>query len=107
MDVVLLCSVHKAISGEPNFTLLLAVMTKLNYLSMLFILLLAPLSAVQASSRINNMLRQANFYKNLNSELKLGSYDGTWCAKRNGATFATIPQILIEQGNFSICHVDI
>ena len=62
----------------------------LAYLSMLFIL------EVQ-SSRINSMLKKANYVGNGASCVRLlGSYDGAWYTEHNGNTIVTVSQMLME-----------
>ena len=100
--IVPMCSVYHAPSYEPNLSLLTQFSTELAYLSLLFILELACTTGVHASSKINNMLREANFSRNQNSKLRIGSYNGAWCAEHIGAAFTTISQILMEWSKFFI-----
>ena len=56
---------------------------------------------VQASLRLSNMLKYTNINKNRASKAQLGSCDGTWCNKYDGASFITISWIILEQFMFS------
>ena len=60
--------------------------------------------AIQASSRINNMLEWAHFVENHAIKVTLGPCDDVWYDKHNGTTYATLSQILMERGNFSNHH---
>ena len=51
------------------------------------------LLAVQASSRINNMLKLASFGKSHASKLKVGLFDGIMHTEHNGTTFIVISKI--------------
>ncbi len=55
--------------------------------------MLAP-QAVHAITRINCMLRQANFVKPAASKRRLDSFSGAWYTKHNGTTLRIIFQIL-------------
>ena len=96
--LVPLCSVSNMSSYEPSFSLLASVSVKLAYFSMLFILKLA----CTASTRINNMLKQANFGKNHASKLKLGLHDGVWYTEYNGANLMIVSQKMMQWHEFSI-----
>ena len=103
--VVPLWSAFQAPSYELNLCLLTWFRPMLAYLSMLFILELA----VQASSRINIMLRWANSVENGASKVRLGSSDGAWYAEQVGTSLVTISAILMEWGKYfvhrdSICQ---
>ena len=52
------------------------------------------LSAVQASSRINNMVKKAKCVKTASSKLMLGSCDTTWYSDHSGTTLVTISQVI-------------
>ena len=47
---------------------------------------------MQATSRINNILKLANSGKNQASAIKLILYDGAWFTEHNGTTFVAICQ---------------
>ena len=51
--------------------------------------------AVQASKRINNILKCAKFAINHASKVKLGSFHGAWSAEHNSFTSVSILQILM------------
>ena len=62
----------------------------------------SALQAVQTTSRMNNMLKEAKPYRNHASNMRLGSYDGAWYTEYNGTTFVIVSQILIEWGQFFV-----
>ena len=76
------------------FTSLAWFLSKLVYLSMLFIL------ELPCCSRINNILKCANFVETGASEVTLGSYDGALSTEHIAKMFVTIFQILKEWRNF-------
>ena len=55
---------------------------------------------MQASSRIKNLLEEANFDENDASKMEVGSQDGAWYTGFNGTYAVTISQILMKLRNF-------
>ena len=64
------------------------------------------MSAVQASSRINNILKNPYLADTCNpiliSNLKLGSYGGAWYTKHIHTTFIAISELFMELDNVFI-----
>ena len=79
-------------SDKPDFTWLTLFSAKLPYLSMLFVL---ELWTVHTITRINDMLRWANFVKTGASKGILYSFNGALHTKHNDGTFMIIFKILI------------
>ena len=106
-----LCSGYWALSYEPNTTLLAPFSTELAYFSMLFTTFVTVSQILMEWGKsftitgINNMIKKAKFGRNYDRKVKLGSCDGTWYTERNGTTFVTVSQILMEWGK-SFVHQD-
>ena len=51
-----------------------------------------------ASSRINNMVKWANFDWTADRKVKSALNDGVWCTEHNGTTYVIMSLLLVERG---------
>ena len=62
---------------------------------------------MQNSSRINKMVKYANFVGAAVNKLKICSFDGALFTKRNITTFVTMSEILMKEDCFGAYHHNI
>ncbi len=74
-----------------------------NYIFILFLRWPAQ-PAAQAISRMNKMLKYANFIEADANTWRVDSYDGAWNTKHNNTNFVTISQVLMIWGDLFVLH---
>ena len=63
------------------------------------------LLAVQATSRINNLFKWANYEENGANKMRLNLHDGAWHTEHKGTMFVIVSGRVVERGQFFV-HQD-